>query len=152
MPNPDVPSSVSAMRRIRFAMQLDLTVPMQSLTPPAKSRSVAGDDWCWEKRGSPHYGKNLIESTRCDVENFAGSHPIFRGVRRNFWVPDDVYGVSEKLEGDSEPVLLGQPLAGWSAEDEPVADKAPVPIAWTKFVHRICRKGGSYFYNDNWAR
>ncbi|MFO1002857.1 MAG: family 16 glycoside hydrolase [Planctomycetaceae bacterium] len=89
-------------------------------------RLVLGETWV------SHYGKNLIESTRCDVVNFACSHPIFRGVRRNFWVPDDVYGVSEKLEGDSEPVLLGQPLTGWSAEDEPVADKAPVPIAWTK--------------------
>jgi len=89
-------------------------------------RLVLGETWV------SHYGKNLVESTRCDIVNFAGSHPIFRGVRRNFWVPDDVYGVSGKLEGDSEPMLLGQPLMGWSADDEPVADKAPVPIAWTK--------------------
>lgn len=89
-------------------------------------RMVLGETWV------SHYGTNLVESTRCDVVNFAGSHPIFRGVSRNFWVPDDVYGISEKLEGDSEPVLLGQPLTGWSSDDPPVADKSPVPIAWTK--------------------
>ena len=89
-------------------------------------RLVLGETWV------SHYGKNLVESTRCDVINFAAGHPIFRGTRRNFWIPDDVYGISDKLEGDSEPLLLGQPLAGWSADDQPVADKPPVPIAWTK--------------------
>ena len=47
-------------------------------------RMVLGETWV------SHYGKNLVESTRCDVINFAGSHPIFRGVRRSFWIPDDV--------------------------------------------------------------
>ncbi|XZE56298.1 family 16 glycoside hydrolase [Planctomycetaceae bacterium SH139] len=89
-------------------------------------RQVLGETWV------SHYGKNLVESTRCQVLNFAASHPIFRGVHRSFWLPDDVYGISEKLEGDSEPMLLGQPLVGWSADDQPVADKPPVPIAWTK--------------------
>lgn len=89
-------------------------------------RSVLGETWV------SHYGKNLVESTRCDIINFAGSHPIFRGVHRSFWIPDDVYGISEKLDGDSEPLLLGQPLSGWTSADPPVADKPPVPIAWTK--------------------
>lgn len=89
-------------------------------------RLVLGETWV------SHYGKNLVESTRCDVINFAASHPIFRGTRRNFWIPDDVYGISEQLAGDSEPVLLGQPLVGWSPDDEPVAEKEPLPIAWTK--------------------
>jgi len=89
-------------------------------------RLVLGETWV------SHYGKNLVESTRCDVVNFAASHPIFRGIRRNFWIPDDVYGISEQLAGDSVPVLLGQPLVGWSPNDQPVSDKAPLPIAWTK--------------------
>jgi len=62
----------------------------------------------------------------------AAGHPIFRGVRSSFWLPDDVYGISDSLSGDSTPVLLGQPLTGWSAEDKPVPDKKPLPIAWTK--------------------
>lgn len=89
-------------------------------------RQVLGETWV------AHYGKNLVESTQADVVNFAASHPIFRGVHRRFWIPDDVYGVSEKLHGDSEPVLMGQPLSGWSETDEPVESKAPAPIAWTK--------------------
>lgn len=89
-------------------------------------RLVLGETWV------SHYGKNLVESTRCDVVPHATGHLIFQGVRASFWVPDDVYGVSESLSGDSAPVLLGQPLLGWSAEDKPVPDKKPVPIAWTK--------------------
>lgn len=89
-------------------------------------RSVLGETWV------SHYGKNLVESTRCDVINAAASHPIFRGTHRSFWIPDDVYGISEQLEGDCEPVLLGQPLTGWTASDPAVADKPPLPIAWTK--------------------
>lgn len=89
-------------------------------------RMVLGETWV------SHYGKNLVESTQCEILNFAGSHPIFRGVQRSFWIPDDVYGISEKLAGDSEPLLMGQPLAGWTSTDKPVADKPAIPIAWTK--------------------
>ena len=32
-------------------------------------RQVLGETWV------SHYGKNLVESTRCDVINFAASHP-----------------------------------------------------------------------------
>src|SRR6188768_2172945 len=89
-------------------------------------RLVLGETWV------SHYAKNLVESTRCDVVPAAASHPIFQGVRPSFWLPDDVYGISESLSGDSTPVLMGQPLVGWSAQDKPVADKKPLPIAWTK--------------------
>src|SRR6187401_1892981 len=89
-------------------------------------RLVLGETWV------SHYAKNLVESTRCDVVPAAAGHPIFQGVRPSFWLPDDVYGISESLSGDSTPVLMGQPLVGWSAEDKPVADKKPLPIAWTK--------------------
>lgn len=98
-----------------------------SMNPPGGwGRKVLGETWV------SHYGRNLVESTRCEIINFAGSHPIFRGVQRSFWIPDDVYGISEKLEGDSEPLLLGQPLTGWTEKDPPVADKPAIPIAWTK--------------------
>ncbi|MCA9065448.1 MAG: ThuA domain-containing protein, partial [Planctomycetaceae bacterium] len=88
-------------------------------------RQVLGETWV------SHYGRNLVESTRCDVINFAASHPIFRGVHRSFWIPDDVYGISDNLEGDSEVMLLGQPLTDWSSDSE-IASKPPMPIAWTK--------------------
>ena len=89
-------------------------------------RLVLGETWV------SHYGKNLVESTRCDVSPTAANHPIFKGVRPSFWIPDDVYGISDSLSGDSTPVLMGQPLVGWSEMDKPNLDKKPQPIAWTK--------------------
>lgn len=89
-------------------------------------RLVLGETWV------SHYGKNLVESTRCDVAPAALDHPIFRGVSTSFWLPDDVYGISDALSGDSAPVLLGQPLEGWASEAKPVTGKTPQPIAWTK--------------------
>lgn len=94
--------------------------------PGGWGRLVLGETWV------SHYGKNLVESTRCDIIPAATGHPIFRGVRPSFWLPDDVYGISESLAGDSTPVLLGQPLVGWSAGDSPHPEKKPLPIAWTK--------------------
>jgi len=87
-------------------------------------RAVLGETWV------SHYGKNLVESTRCDPAEGAAEHPILKGIPKSFWIPDDVYGISV-LHGDSTPLLLGQPLAGWKPEDKPT-DKKPIPIAWTK--------------------
>ena len=89
-------------------------------------RLVLGETWI------SHYGKNLIESTRCDIVDAASTHPIFKGIRTGFWIPDDVYGISSALSGDSTPVLLGQPLDAWTSDARPVAEKPPQPIAWTK--------------------
>jgi type 1 glutamine amidotransferase len=84
-------------------------------------RLVLGETWV------SHYAKNLVESTRCDA---VGDHPILKGIPKSFWIPDDVYGIGT-LQGDCTPILLGQPLVGWKADDPP-ADKKPIPIAWTK--------------------
>ncbi len=89
-------------------------------------RMVFGETWV------AHYGKNLVESTRCDAVAAMDEHPIFRGVRRSFWLPDDVYGISDSLAGDCQPLMVGQPLTGWSADDPAHPDKPPLPIAWTK--------------------
>jgi type 1 glutamine amidotransferase len=88
-------------------------------------RAVLGETWV------SHYGKNLVESTLCSAAENAAGHPILKGVPKSFWIPDDVYGINT-LQGDSKPVLLGQPLVGWKADDPPHPDKKPVPIAWTK--------------------
>jgi type 1 glutamine amidotransferase len=87
---------------------------------------VLGETWV------SHYAKNLVESTRCDIPESASSHPIFKGIPTSFWIPDDVYGISSNLSGDSTPVLLGQPLEGWTSDTKPVEGKTPQPIAWTK--------------------
>jgi type 1 glutamine amidotransferase len=88
-------------------------------------RAVLGETWV------SHYGKNLVESTRCLAAESAAGHPILKGIPRSFWIPDDVYGIGT-LEGDCEPILLGQPLVGWKSDDPPNPDKKPIPIAWTK--------------------
>jgi type 1 glutamine amidotransferase len=88
-------------------------------------RAVLGETWV------SHYGKNLVESTRCVAADNAAGHPILRGIPKSFWIPDDVYGIST-LHGDSMPILLGQPLVGWKNDDMPHPDKKPIPIAWTK--------------------
>ncbi|HLF95310.1 MAG TPA: ThuA domain-containing protein [Planctomycetota bacterium] len=85
-------------------------------------RAVLGETWV------SHYGKNMVESTRCDA---AADHPILRGIPKSFWIPDDVYGIGT-LHGDCAPLLLGQPLVGWKAEDKPHPDKKAIPVAWTK--------------------
>jgi type II secretion system protein G len=85
-------------------------------------RQVLGETWV------SHYAKNLVESTRCDA---AADHPILKGIPKSFWIPDDVYGIST-LQGDCAPILLGQPLVGWKADDKPHPDKKAIPIAWTK--------------------
>lgn len=94
--------------------------------PGGWGRLVLGETWV------SHYGKNLMESTRCDAAEGASDHPILRGVHKSFWIPDDVYGISDALYGDCKPLLLGQPLVGWSADDKPNLEKKPIPIAWTK--------------------
>jgi type 1 glutamine amidotransferase len=86
-------------------------------------REVLGETWV------SHYAKNLVESTRCDAA--AGDHPILKGVSKSFWIPDDVYGIST-LNGDCAPLLLGQPLTGWTSDAAPHPDKKAIPIAWTK--------------------
>lgn len=85
-------------------------------------RLVLGETWV------SHYGKNLVESTRCDA---AAEHAILKGVAKSFWIPDDVYGIST-LPADCAPVLLGQPLTAWTADAPPHPDKKAIPIAWTR--------------------
>lgn len=98
-----------------------------SRNPPGGwGRLVLGETWV------SHYGKNLVESTRADAAPGMADHPILRGIPKSFWIADDVYGISDSLHGDSTPLLLGQPLAGWTPDDKPVAEKKPIPIAWTK--------------------
>jgi len=88
-------------------------------------RLVLGETWV------SHYARNLVESTRCDAAGNAAGHPILKGIPKSFWIPDDVYGISE-LNGDCTPLLLGQPLVGWKPDDPARPDKRPIPIAWTK--------------------
>src|SRR5262249_35405797 len=133
----------NATHPFRFAKRPDspyVRFDSASKNPPGGfGRLVLGETWV------SHYGKNLVESTRCEIADGAAEHPILRGVQRSFWIPDDVYGLSDSLYGDCTPLLLGQPLVGWNAEDKPNPDKRPIPIAWTKTYTGAAGKSARVF-------
>ena len=87
-------------------------------------RQVLGETWI------DHYGGYRTESTRGIIVQKMKSHPILRGIEA-IWAPSHTYEVSA-LEGDSSPLLLGQPLLGLNPDDQPDTTKPPIPVAWTK--------------------
>ena len=103
-------------------------------------RQVLGETWI------THHGKHGSQSTRGIIAKGQEGHPILRGIKDgDIWGPTDVYGVRLPLPGDSQPLVLGQVLAGMKPDDPPAAaaedrkSKKPVdpnnpmmPIAWTK--------------------
>jgi type 1 glutamine amidotransferase len=93
-------------------------------------RLVLGEKWI------SHHGHHGKESTRGLIAPDAKDHPILRGIADGeIWGPTDVYGVRLPLPGDSQPLVLGQVLAGMTPESEPVAGKKNepmMPVAWTK--------------------
>jgi hypothetical protein len=66
----------------------------------------------------------------------AAGNPILRGISDgDVYGPTDVYGVRLPLPGDSQPLLLGQVVAGLTPDTPPVegGKNAPMmPVAWTK--------------------
>ena len=102
-------------------------------------RLVLGETWI------SHHGHHKFESTRGLIAPGAAEHPILRGVKDgDIWGPTDVYGVRLPLPGDSQPLVLGQVLAGMEPDSPPVEgvqkgskDKVAkndpmMPVAWVK--------------------
>jgi hypothetical protein len=93
-------------------------------------RQVLGETWI------RHHGNHGKQSTRGMIAKGAENHPIVRGIKDgDIWGPTDVYGVRLPLPGDSQPLVLGQVLAGMSSSDPPVAGKQNepmLPVAWVK--------------------
>jgi type 1 glutamine amidotransferase len=93
-------------------------------------RLVLGEKWI------SHHGKHGQESTRGLIPPAAADHPILRGIADgDIWGPTDVYGVRLPLPGDSQPLVLGQVLAGMSPDSPSVEgpkNDPLMPIAWTK--------------------
>ena len=87
-------------------------------------RQVLGETWV------DHYGGYRSESTMGIVAPGMKDHPILRGVEQ-LWGMSHAYKVST-LEGDSQPLVMGQPLKGLQPTDAVDAEKPPVPVAWTK--------------------
>lgn len=108
-----------------------------------------------------HHGWHMYESTRGVL---TGSHEIHNGIGPgDIWGPSDVYGVPQPLPGDSEPVILGQVVAGMGKLHPPIGpgpyDKVPgygkkpgfhkndpmMPVAWTKSYQIPGGKKGKAF-------
>lgn len=87
-------------------------------------RQVLGETWI------DHYGGYRSQSTLGIIPPEMREHPILRGIDR-IWGPSHAYQVTP-LEGDSRPLVLGQPLTGLKPDDQPDTGKAPVPVAWIK--------------------
>ena len=93
-------------------------------------RQVLGETWI------NHHGQHGVQGTRGLVAPGAAGHPILRGIADgDVYGPTDVYGVRLPLLGGSQPLLLGQVVAGLTPDTPPVegGKNAPMmPIAWTK--------------------
>ncbi len=93
-------------------------------------RQVLGETWI------NHHGHHGKESTRGLIVPAAKDHPILRGIADGeIWGPTDVYGVRLPLPGDSQPLVLGQVLAGMTPDSPPVEgpkNDPMMPVAWTK--------------------
>ena len=93
-------------------------------------RQVLGETWI------SHHGDHGKQSTRGMIAPGAGEHPILRGIKSgDIWGPTDVYGVRLPLPGDSQPLVLGEVVAGMEPDGVPVEGKKndPMPpVAWVK--------------------
>ncbi|MDR1964092.1 MAG: ThuA domain-containing protein [Planctomycetaceae bacterium] len=95
-------------------------------------RKILGETWI------DHHGHHGHEATRGILVLEKRSHPIVRGCEDIFGLTD-VYRVRLPLPEDSEPLVLGQVLAGMKPTDPPVAgskNEPMMPVAWTK-TYRI---------------
>ncbi|HET6251758.1 MAG TPA: ThuA domain-containing protein [Tepidisphaeraceae bacterium] len=87
-------------------------------------RQVLGETWI------DHYGGYHSESTLGEIVPAMKNHPILRGIDR-IWGPSHTYKVTT-LNGDSQPLVMGQPLKGLKPDDKPDPEKPPLPVAWVK--------------------
>ncbi len=92
--------------------------------PGGFGRQVLGETWI------DHYGGYRSESTLGILVPEMQNHPILRGIGQ-LWGPSHAYKVT-KLEGDSQVLVMGQPLEGLQPTDKPDSEKPPVPVAWVK--------------------
>ena len=106
-------------------------------------RFVLGERWI------SHHGHHGKESTRGILVADSNDHPILRGIADgDIWGPTDVYGVRLPLPGDSQPLVLGQVLAGMTPDSSPVKgtkNDPMMPVAWTKTYQLEGGRSGRVF-------
>ena len=87
-------------------------------------RVVLGETWI------NHHGDHGKEGTRALINGIEAANPVLRGVS-DIWVPSDVYGVANPLEG-STILLFGQPTHGMEATTAANIRKSLMPVAWIR--------------------
>jgi hypothetical protein len=106
-------------------------------------RHILGETWV------NHHGQHGRQSTRGIIAPGAAGHPVLRGIADGAtWGPTDVYAVRIPLPGDSQPLVLGQVVAGMHEADPPVKGKQNdpmMPIAWVKTYDSGAGKRGRVF-------
>ena len=103
-------------------------------------RQVLGETWI------NHHGHHGRESTGGVPVKGKEGHPILRGCK-DIWGDTEVYGVT-KLEGDSDPILLGAVLDGMTPDAKPVEGKKNepmMPVAWVKSYKGTSGKTSTVF-------
>jgi hypothetical protein len=93
-------------------------------------RQVLGETWI------NHHGNHGSQATRGRIAPGQEGNPILRGIKDGeIFGTTDVYGVRLPLPGDSQPLVLGEVVAGMKPTDPAVEGKQNdpmMPIAWTK--------------------
>jgi type 1 glutamine amidotransferase len=106
-------------------------------------KQVLGETWV------AHHGGHGSEATRGILVNGQENHPILRGIKDgDIFGPTDVYRVNLPLPGDSQPLVLGQVVAGMKFDDPPVEGKKNdpmMPVAWTKTYRGVSGKTARIF-------
>ncbi|HLY72811.1 MAG TPA: ThuA domain-containing protein [Planctomycetota bacterium] len=90
-------------------------------------RQVLGETWV------NHHGAHGKQATRGVPAEGKKDHPILRGCEDIFG-PTDVYE-THALQGDAQPLVMGQVLEGMNPTDKPVdgpKNNPMMPVAWTK--------------------
>jgi hypothetical protein len=113
-------------------------------------RQILGETWV------AHHGAHGSQATRGILAPGAKDHPILKGIHDgDVFGPSDVYTVRLPLPGDSEPLVLGQVVAGMKPTDppavyDPAKDKVNkndpmMPVAWVKTYAGNSGKAGRVF-------
>lgn len=100
---------------------------------------VLGETWV------NHHGVHGKEGSRGLINGLEveAKNPILLGVK-DIWVPSDVYGIRNKLEG-ARILVFGQPTSGMTAESPVNWQKTIMPVAWTKDYQIPGGKKGQVF-------
>lgn len=112
-------------------------------TPTGFGRRILGEKWV------AHHGAHGSEATRGVTAPGQEASPILRGIKEgDIFGPTDVYTVTIPLPGDSQPVVLGQVVAGMKFDSPPLVGKKNepmMPVAWTKTYEVEGGKKGKVF-------